>query len=146
MPVMIGTSGYSYKDWKGVFYPESCKPDVMLAYYARHFDTVELNFSYYRQPEPGQLRKLAAEAGAINPGFKFALKAYRGMTHDRGQGSMDDARVFHNAAQALDEQGRLAAVLLQFPHSFHYTTQNRQYLGALLVTLEGLPLACEFRS
>lgn len=142
----LGTSGYSYNDWKGVFYPVSCRQQDMLSLYAQRFSTVELNFSYYRQPEPQQLVAMANKAGAVSADFTFALKAYRALTHEIGADWLAEAERFHTAANALAQAGRLGAVLLQFPHSFHYTVQNRRHLGALLEALEPLPRACEFRS
>jgi uncharacterized protein YecE (DUF72 family) len=145
MPIHIGTSGYSYKDWKGPFYPEKTRPQEMLGLYAGRFDTVELNFSYYRQPDPRQLERMAASAGAAKADFTFSIKAYKGMTHEITPDWPAAARQFREATLALAEAKRLAAVLLQFPYSFHYTVQNRRHLDALTQRLEGLPLACEFR-
>ncbi|MFW5798068.1 MAG: DUF72 domain-containing protein [Planctomycetota bacterium] len=144
--IQVGTSGFSYKDWKGPFYPDDCRQGDMLSYYAGVFDTVELNFSYYRLPEPGQMDSMAETVGAVNPGFTFSIKAYRGMTHEITPEWTEQARLFRRAVGHLDEVGRLAAVLMQFPYSFHYTVQNRKHLDRLIGSLEGLPLACEFRN
>ncbi|MHC4884263.1 MAG: DUF72 domain-containing protein [Planctomycetota bacterium] len=143
--VHIGTSGYSYKDWKGPFYPAVTPPKGMLAYYAEHFDTVELNFSYYRQPTGPQLLTMADTVETINPQFRFTIKAYRGLTHEIGDNWKTLATHFHEAVYALHHRDRLACVLLQFPYSFHYTVQNRRHLKALLESMVPLPCACEFR-
>lgn len=141
----VGTSGYSYADWRGTVYPEGLPQKEMLAAYARRFDTVELNFSYYRPPEAEHLARMAAIVAPICPDFLFAIKGHRSLTHRIEPTWTDDADRFRDALAPLIEAERLAAVLLQFPHGFHYTLQNRRHLDALLRRLEGLPLACEFR-
>jgi uncharacterized protein YecE (DUF72 family) len=144
--LLVGTSGYSYADWKGPFYPASCRQEEMLGLYAARFDTVELNFSYYRQPTAKQLSGISDAAAAVNPAFTFSVKAYKGITHEVAAGWEEEAAIFREAAEALRERGRLAAVLLQFPFSFHYTADNRRHLDRALRLLAPLPCACEFRS
>lgn len=78
MRVRAGTSGFSYKEWKGSFYPEKMKNDEMLPYYAERFDTVELNNTFYRLPNE---TTLVQWAGQVPAGFQFALKASRVITH-----------------------------------------------------------------
>jgi uncharacterized protein YecE (DUF72 family) len=75
-----GTSGFSYREWKGSFYPAKMKEADMLPYYAEHFDTVELNNTFYRLPSETALAQWAAQ---VTPGFSFALKATRTITHLR---------------------------------------------------------------
>jgi uncharacterized protein YecE (DUF72 family) len=144
--IRIGASGYSYKDWNGPFYPEKTRQEEMLPFYATQFDTTELNFSYYRLPTARQLGRMAEVAGEANPRFTFSVKAFKGLTHEIAPSWKDDAKALRDALAPLREADRLAAVLVQFPHSFHYTVQNRRHLDALLQMLEGLPVACEFRS
>jgi uncharacterized protein YecE (DUF72 family) len=73
-----GASGYSYKEWKGIFYPEDIKPDAMLAYYAQRLPTVEINNTFYRMPKIAMLETWAK----ATPGdFRFAIKAPRRITH-----------------------------------------------------------------
>ena len=62
----IGTSGYSYADWKGLFYPEACRQNEMLSYYAERFNTVELNFSYYAQPSASTLERMIEKRRSIS--------------------------------------------------------------------------------
>jgi uncharacterized protein YecE (DUF72 family) len=145
-PVIVGTSGYSYADWKGSFYPASCRQEEMLSLYAARFNTVELNFSYYRQPTARQLAGIADAAAAVNPVFTFSVKAFKGITHEVATGWEEEATTFREAAGALQERGLLTAVLLQFPFSFHYTADNRRHLDRALKLLTPLPCACEFRS
>ena len=70
----VGTSGYSYKEWKGSFYPEKLPAKDMLPYYASKLPTVELNNTFYRLPEEGQFERWAAQTP---PGFRFAVTMSR---------------------------------------------------------------------
>ena len=79
-PVRVGTSGWSYPNWRELFYPRGLKPGDWLAFYARHFPTVELNASFYRPPTPAMVGRWSA---ATPPGFVFAVKAWRAITHER---------------------------------------------------------------
>ena len=80
MDLWIGTSGYSYPDWVGGFYPAGTRPDRMLAYYSRRFPLVELNFTFYRPPTPEMLAKLAAQTP---DGFQFLVKLPQSISHER---------------------------------------------------------------
>ena len=76
--VRIGTSGYIYRHWRGVFYPESLPVSGWFSYYARHFDTVEINNTFYRLPAVAAFKAWRKQAP---PGFLYALKASRFLTH-----------------------------------------------------------------
>jgi len=76
--VLAGASGYAYKEWKGVFYPQSIKPEAMLAWYAERLPTVEINNTFYRMPAAAMLENWARATPA---GFRFAIKASRRITH-----------------------------------------------------------------
>ena len=141
--ILVGTSGYSYNDWIGPFYPEGTTRQDFLSLYAREFSVVELNFSYYQQPSPRTLERMVA---ATPLGFTFAVKAHRSMTHEIGESWEKDIDSFRSGVQPMMDAGRLAAVLLQFPYSFKYTPESRSRLAALCGKLEGLPLAVEFRT
>ena len=78
MQAYVGTSGYSYKEWKGKFYPEDTAPDAMLSYYAQHFSTVEINSTFYRMPTEKMLVQWSEQVPA---GFAFVLKTSRRITH-----------------------------------------------------------------
>ena len=77
---VAGASGYSFKEWKGTFYPEKMKPDEMLAWYAERLPTVEINNTFYRMPKVAVLEHWAT---ATPERFRFAIKASRRITHDR---------------------------------------------------------------
>ncbi len=140
--ILVGTSGYSYEDWVGPFYPPGTSRQDFLGLYAQQFPVVELNFSYYQQPNRRTLERMLAVAP---PPFSFALKAHRTMTHEIGDTWEKDIETFREGVRPLSEAGRLAAVLLQFPFSFGYTPESRTRLAELCARLEGLPLAVEFR-
>lgn len=141
--IVVGTSGFSYRDWKGTFYPQGIKQDGLLEYYARNFNAVELNFSYYRLPDPSLSMKLIQKAGN---GFEFSIKAFRGMTHDISRESLESITpLFLKGIKPFLDEGVLGAVLLQFPQSFHYTHENRLYLKSLIEQLAYCPVVVEFR-
>ena len=140
MDVLVGTSGYSYKEWKGVFYPEDMKPAGMLRFYAERFGTVEINNTFYRMPDEELLRRWAGEVPA---GFTFVLKASQRITHMQrlSPGSFDTASSFFDRARELGE--RLGPVLFQLPPNF------KKDVPRLQAFLERLPpgraAAFEFR-
>lgn len=141
--ILVGTSGYSYRDWIGPFYPLGLPEREMLSYYAQEFPFVEVNFSYYRLPTA---RTLAGMARKVPPTFTFTVKAYQSLTHTRGETVDEDAKKFRLALAPLAEQGKLGAVLLQFPYSFHHTAANREHLARLRDLLTDVPLVVEFRN
>lgn len=140
--IFIGTSGYSYQDWVGHYYPPGLKQKDMLEFYAREFSFTEINSSYYGLPRPQTFAQMARK---VPPGFVFTVKAYRTLTHDRGDTSIEDGVKFREALKPLAEEGKLGAVLLQFPYSFHNTQANREWLVRLKEILGDVPLATEFR-
>lgn len=111
MDLYVGTSGYSYKEWKGTFYPEDLPQKQMLRYYGEHFTTVEINNTFYRMPNEALLEGWAAE---VPENFKFVLKAPQQITHIKRLKEADGA-VLHlfNVARRLG--GRLGPVLFQLP-------------------------------
>ncbi|MDI3298537.1 MAG: DUF72 domain-containing protein [Bacillota bacterium] len=140
--ILIGTSGYSYKDWIGPFYPPGLPERRMLEFYSRRFPFAEVNATYYRLPAA---RTFEAMLRHVPPRFLFTVKAYRSLTHERESGSERDARLFREALAPLLEGGRLGAVLLQFPYSFKNQEEERAWLGRLRRWLADLPLVAEFR-
>lgn len=138
----IGTSGFSYDDWVGPYYPEGLPKRDWLAYYSREFATLELNASYYAVPSPRSMSQMAAKTPS---GFLFTVKAHQDMTHKR----QDNEAVFASFALAMQpfvEAGKLGCVLAQFPFSFHATDPNRRYLVTFRELLGALPLVVEFRN
>ena len=141
--VYIGTSGYSYKDWVGPVYPPGTRQQDYLDHYCREFNMVELNFSYYRQPEKNMLQRMVDRTG---PDFLFCIKAHKSLTHEAGDNLQQDIDKYKDGITPLLDAGKLGAVLFQFPYSFHYTPANRKYLDFLLQSFTGVPSVVEFRN
>jgi uncharacterized protein YecE (DUF72 family) len=109
--VHVGTSGYNYEAWRGSFYPEDLSSKKMLAFYSERFDTVEINYSFYRKPTPKILEGWAAQ---VPERFRFALKAWQRITHQKRL--RDVAELVSSFADAAHTLGpRLAPVLYQLP-------------------------------
>ncbi|MGA2226749.1 MAG: DUF72 domain-containing protein [Syntrophobacteraceae bacterium] len=111
MNLYVGTSGYSYKEWKGTFYPADMSAKGMLHYYGERFRTVEINNTFYRMPSVSVLERWA---GDVPADFKFVLKASRQITHmKRLKDAADSVSYLLEAAGALKE--RLGPLLFQLP-------------------------------
>lgn len=144
--IMVGTSGFSYTDWRGAFYPDGLAEREMLAYYATRFPVVELNFSYYQMPNAKTLEAMAARTPA---GFEFAIKAHQSMTHelDADPGARKAAfDEFRAACEPLEASGRLGCVLFQFPWKYRPGDEAKAYLGEIRDRYSDLPLVVEFRN
>jgi uncharacterized protein YecE (DUF72 family) len=139
--MFVGTSGYSYDDWKHVFYPANVARSSWLAYYATEFQAVELNFTYYRLPTPAQIAKIAAQTP---DDFWLTVKAHRDITHTR-TGDPAIFAQFRTGIEPLLQEGKLGAVLLQFPFSFRNVQENTYYLEHCTRQFSGMPLVIEFR-
>lgn len=111
MQMLAGTSGYSYKEWLGSFYPEKLPANQMLHYYAGHFPTVEINNTFYRMPAESMLAGWAQE---VPDRFMFTLKAPQRITHQkRLREAEQDVREFLRRAAALG--AKLGVILFQLP-------------------------------
>jgi uncharacterized protein YecE (DUF72 family) len=137
--IRIGTSGYNYPEWRGSFYPDKFPPGKMLAYYAERFDTVEVNYTFYRMPNAKTIAGWVAETP---DGFSFTLKAPQRITHfARLRDIGDPLRYFLDTAAGLGP--KLGPVLFQLPPNFK---KDLARLGGLLERLpDGLRCALEFR-
>jgi uncharacterized protein YecE (DUF72 family) len=136
---LIGTSGYNYPEWRGSFYPEKLPGARMLGYYAERFNTVEINYTFYRIPTP---KLLDGWAHGTPEGFTFTLKAPRKITHDsRLQRCEELTTTFCRTASTLDS--KLGALLFQLPP---FLRRSDTVLDAFLSTLpDGTCAAFEFR-
>jgi uncharacterized protein YecE (DUF72 family) len=134
-----GTSGYSYKEWIGSFYPEGIKADAMLAYYAVHLPAVEINNTFYRMP---RTQVLEGWADAVPNDFRFAIKASRRITHEHRLVDAGEATTY--LARKLEALGeKLGVVLFQLPP---YLKKDCERLRAFLdVVPSSIPAAFEFR-
>ena len=140
--LLIGTSGYDYPEWKGVFYPDDLKRKDFLSYYATQFNALELNNTFYNMPTAERLLNFYERSeGKLN----FSVKANRLLTHEIGADWQVAAGDFKEALKPLNEKERLSAVLFQLPESFHYTNNNRIYLAKLIAEFDGFPVLIEFR-
>jgi uncharacterized protein YecE (DUF72 family) len=124
-------------------YPPGTPAKDYLQLYAQLFPMTELNFSYYRQPDPRMLERMAHVTGDE---FRFSIKAHKSLTHEVTTGYRAEAATFKEGIAPLVEASKLCAILFQFPYSFHYTPQNRTYLRKLCDEFAGLPVAVEFRT
>ena len=141
---MIGTSGFAYKDWIGVVYPEGTPKSDYLGIYGGMFPTVELNFSYYDMPNTQDIAKMLVDGGDR---LTFSIKAHRTLTHEINHSLWEgEAKTFLTAIKPMLVAGQLEAVLFQFPNSFYYTPENRRYLDRLLSFFGGVPAAVEFKT
>ncbi len=163
--ILIGTSGWSYPGgagtWNGIFYPprgaRGFTAGDELAYYAEHFDTVEVNSTFYRPPDAGMTRRWIQRTPA---GFEFSVKLHQAFTHPmmRGRGAPPRADVspiptpttadvegFRAGLEPIAAAGRLGMLLVQFPPAFHRSSESEEYLASLLATWRDYPLAVELR-
>ena len=139
MNILVGTSGWSYKEWKGSFYPPKLRAEEMLHFYASRFPTVEVNNSFYRIPAE---RVLAGWAEQVPDQFRFVMKASRRITHNNRLNDEDGSLgYFLRAINPLGQ--RLGPTLFQLPPTF------KRDLGRLQGFLDKLPTrwpaAIEFR-
>lgn len=139
MRLLVGTSGYSYKQWKGSFYPEDLAASEMLAFYASRFPAVEINNTLYQTPSRELLAKWAAQ---VPPGFTFVLKASRRITHQKRLNDVAEA-VDHFFATASTLGDQLGPVLFQLPPNLRKDAARLRDFLALLP--EGRRAALEFR-
>lgn len=106
--IFIGTSGFSYPHWKGIFYPKNLPPKDWFLYYRKHFDTVELNVSFYRLPKKETFSKWRKIAGPPAGGFVFSVKGWRWITHIRKlKNCQEEVRKFFDAAGELNRESRI---------------------------------------
>jgi uncharacterized protein YecE (DUF72 family) len=155
--IRIGTSGWSYPSgrgtWNGVFYPAP-RPRGFdeLAFYADHFDTVEVNSTFYRMPEAPQTARWVERTPV---GFLFSVKLFQKFTHPdmylaRGGASgwdpsRTDIDLFRAGIEPLAAADRLGVVMVQFPPSFHHGLEALDYLDWLLAAFAPYPTAVELR-
>ncbi len=142
--IRVGPAGWSYADWAGVVYPKPRPREFHeAAYLAEFFDTIEINTSFY-QPLPPATAAQWVERIASHPRFLFTAKLWQRFTHE-GAGTAEDARAVRAGFDPLAGAGRLGAVLMQFPFSFHRTPENVARLERLIQNFAEYPLVVEVR-
>ncbi len=156
--VRFGTAGWSYKDWEGIFYPSGMQHRKIhpLEYLARFFDTTEINTSFYGPLKPELAKLWCRKVASVNPRFLFTAKLYRAFTHSpiavmeptsaaTIRPTDEDEIRTREGLDALASEGRLGALLIQFPISFKNTSLNREYLERLLRQFIEYPRVVEVR-
>ena len=156
--VRIGTAGWSYKDWDGIFYPSGMQRSRQhpLEYLARFFDTCEINTSFYGPLKPELAKLWCRRVGAVNRNFVFTAKLYRAFTHSPSavmeptsaatiRPTDEDESRTREGLDAIAGEARLGALLIQFPVSFKNTSLNREYLDRLLRQFIEYPRVVEVR-
>ncbi|MEE9514634.1 MAG: DUF72 domain-containing protein [Candidatus Brocadiales bacterium] len=151
--IKLGTSGFSFDDWRGTVYPPKLKKQDFLAYYEKElgFKCIEINATYYTLPSQKSMEGMLKK---VSPDFQFTVKAFRGMTHEIWeQGDrktlIDNREVFErfNFSMApLREAGNLSCILAQFPPWFRPGDVTFDYLKTFGERLEGVPVVVEFRN
>ncbi|HEV2401523.1 MAG TPA: DUF72 domain-containing protein [Candidatus Sulfotelmatobacter sp.] len=156
--IRIGTAGWSYKDWDGIFYPSGMQRRKVhpLEYLARFFDTAEINTSFYGPLKPELAKLWCRKVAAVNPHFLFTAKLYRAFTHSpiavmeptsaaTIRPTDEDETQTREGLDVLANDGKLGALLIQFPVSFKNTSLNREYLERLLRQFIEYPRVVEVR-
>jgi uncharacterized protein YecE (DUF72 family) len=139
MKLLVGTSGYSYKEWKGNFYPDDLPAAGMLRFYAQRFQTVEINNTFYQMPAVTTLERWATE---VPKEFVFVLKASRRITHDNRLKDTEDSLAYLlKTAAVLDKH--LGPLLFQLPPFFKKDLPRLRDFLTLLP--KERPAAFEFR-
>lgn len=140
--IYIGTSGFSYDDWKGHFYPEHISKKDMFAYYTSCFNTVEINSTYYLIPPA---RTFAPMDRKTPKDFKFVVKAHKDMTHiEKPLKTTFDS--FLESIKPLNESGKLGCILAQYPWSFKYSPENIEKLTDFKSRVGDISTVIEFRN
>src|SRR5437667_5811340 len=156
--IRIGTAGWSYKDWDGIFYPPELRSRKLhpLEYLPRFFDVVEINTSFYGHIKPELSRLWSRKVAAVNPNFVFTANLHRSFTHSplavmeptsaaTIKPSDEDEAQAREGLDAMATEGKLGALLIQFPVSYKNTSLNREYLDVLLRQFIEFPRAVEVR-
>jgi len=156
--IRIGTAGWSYKDWEGIFYPAHMQrrkqhPVELLA---QCFDMVEINTSFYGHIKPHLAKLWVRKVEAVNPNFVFTAKLHQSFTHSplavmeptsaaTIRPNDEDEKLAREGLDALASSGKLGALLIQFPASYKNTSLNREYLETLLRQFIEYPRVVEVR-
>lgn len=144
--IHVGTSGFSYRDWIGPFYPEGTADRAMLEYYSTQFDLVELDYTYYTMPAQ---RSIESMCRRTPENFVFCVKAHKSMTHEIPEDPAEMQGVFARFMQALEPMirtGKLGCVLVQFPWIFKPSQPNADYVRGLRRLLPDVEIIVEFRN
>lgn len=137
--VVVGTSGFFYYDWRGIFYPETLSPSRWLEFYASKLNGLEVNASFYKLPTQSSVRNYKKFKNSL----KFVFKLHRGITHKRLLRE-EFISPFLKVKELLGES--LYCFLAQFPASFKPTERNKEFLLELITAFDGVRLVFELRN
>jgi uncharacterized protein YecE (DUF72 family) len=140
--VRIGTSGYSYDDWRIHFYPAEISKNQMLNFYCHYFKTVEINSSYYKIPPANVFERMITRTP---PDFEFIIKTNQETTHRRKENEQAIMQL-KESIKPMVESGKFKGLLAQFPYSFKNNEQNRKYLYQTKKLIGDYPIFVEFRN
>lgn len=156
--ILVGTAGFSYKDWEGTVYPADLKARKIspLQYLAQFYDCCEINTSFYGPLRPSTGKQWCEWVRDANPSFLFTAKLYKAFTHSPIANveatsaatirfTAEDEKLTREGLDSLAHAGKLGAVLAQFPISFKNTNENLDYLRKLIDLFHEYPLAVEVR-
>ena len=150
--IKVGTSGFSFPDWKGTVYPEGIREKEMLPFYEKElgFKALEVNFTYYTLPSQ---KSLAGMAQKTSENFEFVIKSFKGMTHETWDKEthtridrQETFKKFKYGLVPLMDEKKLACVLAQFPYGFFLNRENLSYLQEFKEEMGDIPLVVEFRN
>lgn len=139
--IYVGTSGFSYDDWKGRWYAADLPNAKMFDAYAERFNAVEINSTFYRIPAPRMMESFVRRSGRK---MMFCAKMSQSVTHD-GDCSQEVVSSFRKAIDPAAASGVLGALLFQFPFRFHWNAENRAYLQRALELFSDYPSVVEIR-
>ena len=139
--LLIGTSGYSFQDWVGSFYPPGTPRGKMFEYYLSHFPTVEINAMYYRILPPSVMDQISGRAPEHYP---IIVKAHKSLTHERHE-AWAQLPAWKESVAPLVERGQMAGALLQFPYAFRLSEASLEHLRRASTELAPHPVFVEFR-
>ncbi|WP_457567719.1 DUF72 domain-containing protein [Desulfurobacterium sp.] len=135
--IIIGTSGFMYREWKGSFYPEELPISSYINYYSKNFNGVEINSTFYRLPVKRSIKNYK------KTNLIFVFKLFRGITH---YGHLEDSTVkpFIEIREILGD--KLLCFLAQFPASFKPTEKNKRFINLITSAFDKIPVAVEVRA
>src|SRR6185437_4671514 len=158
MNILVGTAGFSYKDWEGIVYPADLKARKVppLQYLAQFYDCCEINTSFYGPLRPSTGKQWCAWVNNVNRKFVFTAKLYKSFTHSPLANieatsaatlrfTSEDEKLTREGLDSLAVPGKLGAVVAQFPISFKNAEENRAYLQKLISIFRDYPLVIEVR-
>ncbi|RLJ70227.1 uncharacterized protein YecE (DUF72 family) [Hydrogenivirga caldilitoris] len=139
--VYIGCSGFSYKDWRGTFYPSGISQSDLIRYYEKFFEVLEINYTFYSMPHTYTLESFLKKTRRL----RFSIKVNSVFTHVRSY-TDNELRKFKEGIKPIAESQRFIALLFQFPQNFTYSPESMVYLKRLSEDFVGYDRAIELRS